>query len=271
MRQRPLESLDLIVPATLLAFVLLCLASPAILPVPPPVGGNILEANEPLFSAGHFLGTDVNGNDIGSRLLHGGRTSILIALAVNLLGLCAGGALGAASGYLGGIVDACIMRALDSLLAFPSLILVLAIAQTLQPSTLNMVWALAFFSVPAFARVARASTLRLKELPFMTAAHLSGSSTLQILTRHVVPNIAPQLITFGLLGMGTVIIIEGAVGFLGFGVPLPEPSWGNMIYQGQMTLSANPRLALLPSAALFLTVVSFNLLSEALRVRWTKR
>ena len=105
----------------------------------------------------------------------------------------------------------------------------------------------------------------------MTAARLCGSSTLHILRRHVVPNIAPQLITFALLGMCTVIIIEGALGFLGFGVRLPQPSWGAMIYQGQMTLSANPRLVLLPSAFLFFTVLSFNLLSEALRVRWLTR
>jgi peptide/nickel transport system permease protein len=270
-RRSAWASPDVVTPLVMLATILAGLLLPAICPLPEPVGGNILDADQPLFSPGHLLGTDANGNDILSRLLHGGRTSLLIAIAVNLFGLFVGGSLGAVSAYLGGVADTVIMRTLDVFVAFPSLVLVLAVAQALGPGELNTIWALTFFSVPAFARIARAATLRLREQPFMLAARFSGTGTWRVLTRHIAPNTFPQLATFGLLGMSIVINIEGAVSFLGLGVPLPQPSWGNMIYQGQMTLSIRPSLVLLPGALLFVTVLSFNLLSEALRARWARQ
>ncbi len=262
-----LAGLDIAVPMVLLLFILGCLALPFVYPIPDPVGGNVLEANEPIGSAGHLLGTDANGNDVLSRLLHGGRTSLLIAAAVSLLGLIFGVSLGAASAYLGGVSDAVITRLLDVLMGFPALVLVLAVVQMLDRGWLSTVWALAFYSVPAFTRLARAATLRLREQPFIIAARLSGTSAVKIVLTHIVPNIFPQLATFALLGMGLVINIEGAVNYLGLGVPLPQPSWGNMIFQGQLTLSATPALLLLPSLFLFVTVLSLNLLSEALRIR----
>jgi peptide/nickel transport system permease protein len=164
-----------------------------------------------------------------------------------------------------------IMRTLDVLMAFPPLILVIAIAQSLGPAATHTIWALAFFSIPAFARISRAATLRLREQPFMTAALLAGTPLWRILMRHITPNVLPQLATFSLLGIGAVINLEGAVSYLGLGVPLPQPSWGNMIFDGQRTLSATPALVLLPSAFLFLTVLSFNLLSDRLRARWEFR
>jgi peptide/nickel transport system permease protein len=267
-----LHPLDVVIPTTmLLVIAFACFVWPLLYPVPGSVGGSVLEANQPLLSPEHFLGTDLNGNDVWSRLLHGGRASLAIALAVNVLGLLIGGFLGALGGHAGGAVDSLIMRAMDVLIAFPSLVLVLAIAEALGPSYANTIWALAFFSVPAFARVSRAATLRLRKQPFMLAAALSGTRGLRLLVRHVAPNILPQLATFALLGMGVVIIIEGALGFLGLGVPPPMPSWGNMISQGQEALSARPALVLLPSAFLFVTVLSFNLLGEALRARWSRR
>jgi peptide/nickel transport system permease protein len=163
------------------------------------------------------------------------------------------------------------MRFMDVLIAFPSLVLVLAIAQGLGPSYAHTILALAFFSVPAFARVARAATLRLRGQPFMLAAVLSGTRRLRLLVRHVAPNVLPQLATFALLGMGIVMLIEGALSFLGLGVPRPMPSWGNMIAQGQELLTVRPMLVLLPSACLFVVVLSFNLLGEALRLRWSSR
>jgi peptide/nickel transport system permease protein len=262
--------LDLLIPSGLLLTLFGLLLCASLLPIPAPIGGDVLSANLPIFSPGHFLGTDRDGNDIFSRLLYGGRTSVLIALVVNAMGLLIGGTLGALAAYLGGLADAILMRILDVLIAFPPLILVLAVAQALQPSELNTVWALSFFTVPAFARVARASTLRLREQAFMTAAQLGGSSLWRILRRHIAPNIIPQLTTFALLGMGGVINIEGAVSFLGLGVPLPQPSWGNMIYQGQLTLAASPAPVLLPSACLLITVLAFNLLSDAVHTRWSE-
>jgi peptide/nickel transport system permease protein len=267
-----LRSLEIGAPAGLLVLIFgACFLLPLVYPIPKPTGGDVLSSSLPAFSPGHLLGTDPNGNDIFSRILYGGRSSLIVALSVNALGLVLGGALGALSAYFGGAVDNVIMRLLDVLIAFPSLVLTLAVAQSLGPSRLNTILALAFFSVPAVARISRAATLRLREQPFMVAAKLSGTSTRRILVRHIAPNIGPQLMTFAMLGMGIIMVIEGALSFLGLGIPPPAPSWGNMIAQGQLSLSATPLLVLWPSAALFLTVLGFNQLGEALRARWSGR
>jgi peptide/nickel transport system permease protein len=267
-----LRNLEIALPAAALVIIgAACFLGPLVLPLPPPIGGSVLESYLDAGSPGHLLGTDPNGNDILSRILHGGRSSLVVAVAVNVLGLAVGGTLGALSGYLGGAVDTVIMRVLDVLIAFPSLVLTLAVAQSLGPSQTNTILALAFFSVPAFARISRAATLRLRELPFMAAADLCGTPGRRVLLRHIAPNITPQLITFGMLGMGIVMVIEGALSFLGLGIPPPAPSWGNMIAQGQQSLSATPMLVVWPCAALFVTVLAFNLLGETLRARWSGR
>jgi peptide/nickel transport system permease protein len=262
------RNLDVIIPGALIGLLLfLCFVWPLFGTVPPPTGGNILDANIPSFSSGHPLGTDQVGNDLWSRLLYGGRNSLEIAFAVNVIGLVLGGLLGAFAAFWGSFTDTVIMRVLDVLIAFPSLVLALAIAQSLGPSKLHTIYALSFFSVPAFARLARAQTLRLRERPFMLAARLAGTRAPRILLRHITPNIMPALVTFGLLGIGVTIILEGALSFLGLGIPPPQPSWGNMIFDGQAVLSAEPKLVLLPSAFLFVTVLAFNLLGDALRAR----
>lgn len=261
----------LVVPVALLLGIAGCLALPQFHSIAAPIGGDVLDANLPAFSPGHLLGSDADGNDVLSRLVYGGRTSLLIALTVNLLGLSCGGVLGIVAAYKGSFLDALVMRTLDAFIAFPPLIIVLTVAQGLGTGTRNTIAALAFFSVPAFARVARASTLRVQQQTFILAAQLSGAGTLRILTRHIVPSILPQLASYALLGMGVVVTIEGAISFLGLGAPLPQPSWGNMIYQGQLSLAATPRLVLLPSLFLFVTALSFNLLSETLRERWSAR
>lgn len=266
------RSLDITIPAGMLALILgACFLWPLIGPVPRPVGGSVMEASLPPLSPGHLLGTNQVGNDVWSRLLYGGRASLEVAFAVTLIGFFLGGTLGALGGYIGGALDPVIMRILDMMIAFPALVLALAIAQSLGPSQLNTIWAISFFSVPAFARVARAATIQLRERPFMVAAKLSGTKNWRVLLRHVAPNIVPQLVTFALLGMGIIIIVSGALSFLGLGIPPPHPSWGNMISNGQDSLSVYPRLVLIPSIALFITVLSFNLLGEALRARWSEQ
>src|ERR1700733_131880 len=170
-RGRWRSRLGLWVPSGLLALIFfLCFVWPLIGPVGSPTGGNILNSNLPIGSAGHILGTDPVGNDEWSRLLYGGRASLEIGLAVNALGILGGGLLGALAGYLGGWRDAVIMRVLDVFIAFPALVLALAIAEGLGPSEVHTIWALLFFSVPAFARLARAETLRIRELNFIAAA-----------------------------------------------------------------------------------------------------
>jgi peptide/nickel transport system permease protein len=263
-RRARLNSGLIVAAASLSLIFCACLLGPIIWTLPAPVDGSILAANAPLFAPGHLLGTDVNGNDVLARLLHGGRASLVIAIAVNALGLFIGGLLGAVSGYVGGIADAVLMRVLDVLIAFPSIVLAIAIAQALGPSLVHTVWALALFSVPAFARVARSATLKLRQRPFMLAAELAGSGV-STLARHIAPNILPQLVELATLGMGIAITIEGALSFIGLGVPPPGPSWGNMIFQGQQALLTRPALVLLPSALLLFTVLSFNLLARAVR------
>lgn len=245
--------------------ILICFVGPYVVPLPAPVGGDVLDSALPPGTPGHALGTDVNGNDILSRLVYGGRASLLIAIATQLIGFLVGGVIGAISGYIGGRTDMWIMRLLDVLIAFPSLVLTIAIAQILGPSLPNTVLAMLAFAIPAVARIARSATLRVVTMPYIQAAKLSGSPTWRTLLRHVAPNIAPQLLNFALLGMGIIIVIEGALSFLGMGVPAPDPSWGNMIHDGQQSLSAAPLLVLWPSVALLLTVLSFNLLGENLR------
>jgi peptide/nickel transport system permease protein len=267
-----LRSLEIIVPAGLIALIFFaCFVLPLVAPIPKPTGGDVLESGLPALSPGHLLGTDPNGNDILSRILYGGRSSLVVALSVNLLGLIIGGSLGALSAYLGGFFDSGIMRVLDVFIAFPSLVLTLAVAQSLGPSQRNTIFALAFFAIPAFARISRSAVLRVREQPFMVAAKLSGTSTWRILARHLAPNIGPQLMTFAMLGIGIVMVIEGALSFLGLGIPAPAPSWGNMIAMGQLSLSATPMLVVWPSLALFLTVIAFNQLGEGLRGRWSGR
>ncbi|KAA9133670.1 ABC transporter permease [Microbacterium caowuchunii] len=254
------------IPGGVVGFLLvLCFIGPFVLPLPSPIGGSVLDSALPPGSPGHPLGTDVNGNDVLSRLLFGGRTSLTVAIAVNLIGTVVGGIIGAIAAYLGGITDTIIMRALDVLIAFPSLVLTIAIAQALGPSLPNTVLALCAFSIPAVARISRSATLRVVNMPFIQAAELSGSPSWRILLRHIAPNIIPQMLNFAMLGMGIVIVTEGALSFLGLGIPAPQPSWGNMIYEGQQSLSATPLLVLWPSLALLVTVLAFNLLGENVR------
>jgi peptide/nickel transport system permease protein len=269
LRVRRLISPRLVFPIVSLHIILsLCFLWPSLGGIPDPVGGSVQSSNLPFLATGHFLGTDLNGNDVWSRLLHGGRASLQIALAVNLIGLLVGGFVGGLSGQVGGLFDSIIMRTLDVLIAFPPLVLVIAVAQTQEPSQTSTIWALSCFSVPAFARVARAATLGLRERPFMVAAEVAGSTRLQILARHIAPNALPQLAAFASLGMGIVIVIEGALSFLGLGVPTPYPTWGNMIAHGYQAIFTRPSLTLLPSAFLFATVLSFNLLGRSLHEKW---
>jgi peptide/nickel transport system permease protein len=266
------RGLRLWLPAGFLILMLgACFIWPNIYPVPNPVRGSVLQAGLPPLSPGHVFGTDPVGNDVFSRILYGGQVSFEVGFAVTAIGLLVGGLLGMTAGYWGGAVDAVISRVLDVLIAFPALVLALAIAEGLGPSEVHVIWALCVFSIPATGRIARSATLALREQTFMLAARLSGTRGPRILLRHVIPNVVPQLMTFSLLGFGVVIILEGALSYLGLGIPLPEASWGSMIAQGQQALTASPDLVLIPSAFLFATVMSLNLVGDALRERWGVR
>jgi peptide/nickel transport system permease protein len=267
-----LRSAEIVIPGgILLVLLFFCFIWPLVYQVPKPVGGSLLTTNLPLWSPGHILGTDMVGDDVMSRILYGGRVSFEVAAAVQVIGLVIGGLIGMVAAYRGGWVEAVLMRVVDVFIAFPSLVLVLAIADSLGPSEMHVIWALSAFSIPAFARVARAATLRLRDQPFVVAARLAGTRTWRIMAGHLVPNMMPQLVTFGMLGAGITIILEGALDFLGYGIPPPTASWGNMIATGESFISVYPRYVIVPSIFLLVTVLCLNLLGDGLRSRWGVR
>ena len=267
-----LRSLEITIPgAILLVLLFFCFIWPLVYPVPSPTYGSVLNASLPLWSPGHIFGTTNVGYDNMARILYGGRTTFEVAAAVQVIGLVVGGLLGVVAGYSGGIVEAVLMRVLDVLIAFPSLVLILAIVDGLGQSELHVIWALSAFSIPAVARVARAGTLRLRDQPFVVAARLSSVKAWRIISGHIVPNLMPQLFTFSLLGTGIVIILESGLDFLGYGIPDPAPSWGGMIAYGQTVMSVALSPLVVPSLFLFGTVVCLNLLGDGLRNRWGVR
>jgi peptide/nickel transport system permease protein len=271
-RGRLARTLTLWIPAGLLILIVAaCFLWPLVGSVPPPTGGSVLDTGLAAGSPGHLRGTDTSGNDIFSRLLHGGQVSIEVGVATQVIGIIIGGIIGMVAGYSRGAVSAVLTWLLDVLIAFPSLVLALAIAEGLGAGELHVIWALSFYSVPAFARLARSATIRLRDQNFMTAATMSGTPTWRIVLLHVWPNLLPQQLTFALLGAGVAIIQEGALSFLSLGVPPPGASWGNMIYSGIQTMSVRPALVLWPSLALLVTVAALNLTGDALRARWSTR
>lgn len=267
--QRLGRALRLWIPAGVLILILaLCFLWPLVYQLPSATNGNILAASEPPFSPGHILGTDPVGVDIFSQLLYGGQEAFEVAVATTLIGLVGGCLIGITAGYFGRWTDAVLSRILDVLIAFPALVLALAISTGLGPSKFHLILALLAFSIPTVGRVSRGSTLVLRNQPFITAARLAGTRGWRIIVRHVVPNIIPPLVTLSLLGIGILIILDGALDYLGYGVPPPAPSWGGMIASGQQVLTATPEYVLIPSIALLVTVVALNMLGDALRERW---
>jgi peptide/nickel transport system permease protein len=248
-------------------WTLLVLAAAAfadLLPLPSPTDMDMLERRAP-FSALHWLGTDTLGRDELSRLIHGARISLTVGLCAPVIGLLFGGALGMLAGYFRGRFETLVVGSMDVLLAFPPLILALAVTAYLGQSLLNLTCILGVLGIPAFMRVARASTLTLARREFVIAAQALGATHARILLRELLPNVFLPLLAFFLLGVAVTIVVEGALSFLGLGVPPPISSWGSMIGEGRESLEIAPRLAFIPAAAMFLTVLSFNLVGDTLR------
>ena len=241
----------------------LALLSP-VLPIPSPTDMDMLDRRAPV-SALHWLGTDALGRDELSRVIYGARISLTVGLFAPMIGLTIGGAIGILAGYFRGRFDLFAVGAMDVLLAFPPLILALAVTAYLGQSILNLTCILGVLGVPAFMRVARASTLTLARREFVIAAHALGATHLRIVFRELLPNVALPLAAFFLLGVAVTIVVEGALSFLGLGVPPPISSWGSMIGEGRESLEIAPRLAFIPALAMFLTVLSFNLVGDTLR------
>ena len=235
-----------------------------LLPIPSPTDMDLLERRGPL-SALHWLGTDGLGRDELARLVHGARISLTVGLCAPVIGITLGGALGMLAGYFRGRFELLVVASMDVLLAFPPLILALAVTAYLGQSLLNLTWILGVLGIPAFMRVARAATLTLARREFVIAAQALGATHARILLRELLPNVFLPLFAFFLLGVAVTIVVEGALSFLGLGVPPPISSWGSMIGEGRESLEIAPRLAFIPAITMFLTVLSFNLVGDTLK------
>ncbi len=216
-------------------------------------------------SAEHLLGTDNLGRDMLSRVVYGARTSLIVGLCAPLFGFFIGGTIGMCAGYFRGKIDLLAVGFIDVLLAFPALVLALTFVAYLGQSLFNVTLALGILSIPAAARVARANALAWSSRDFVMAARTIGASHWRILTREILPNLLPPLFAFWLVAMSVIIVAEGALSFLGLGIPAPQPSWGGMIADGREALDVAPHAALIPAAVMFLTVLSLNFLGDMVR------
>jgi peptide/nickel transport system permease protein len=213
----------------------------------------------------HLLGTDDLGRDILSRVIYGARISLLAGVVSVAIAFLGGVGLGVISGYWGGWVDNVIMRLMDSLLSFPAIVLALAIAAAIGAGLTNVMIAIGIVNTPTFARLARGQTLAVRELDYVGAARVLGARDLRIVRVHLLPNIAAPLIVQTSLSVAFAILAEASLSFLGFGVKPPEPSWGSMVSMGRGYLQQAPWLVFGPGAAIFITVMGFNFVGDALR------
>ena len=249
-----------------IAWMILVFAAAALAGLLPfgPTDMDMLERRAPP-SALHWLGNDGLGRDELARLIYGARVSLTVGLCAPMIGITIGGALGMLAGYFRGRFETLVVGSMDVLLAFPPLILALAVTAYLGQSILNLTFILGVLGIPAFMRVARAATLTLARREFVIAAQALGATHARILLRELLPNVILPLFAFFLLGVAVTIVVEGALSFLGLGVPPPVSSWGSMIGEGRESLEMAPRLAFIPAVTMFLTVLSFNLVGDTLR------
>lgn len=244
-------------------FIVIAALGPLILPQDPLTQSFITRLKPP--SAEHWFGTDRYGRDVFSRVLLGTRWSLLLGLAAPLIAGSIGTLLGALAGFYGGWFDRIIGRVADLLMAFPALLLGILLAAALGPGFGNLVAAVAFAFLPRFIRVARASTLAVRNEPYIEASFAAGERPWRIVIRHVLPNIAGPVIVVGTLWIATAIRIEATLSFIGLGVQPPQPSWGNIIHDGLTNILGSPWPVVLTGLTLTLCVLAFNIAGDAVR------
>ncbi len=225
---------------------------------------NLREIAQPP-SLRHPLGTDELGRDILSRIIHGSRLSLTLGVVSVGIGLLGGVPLGAIGAYWGGWVDLVIMRFIDILLAFPAILLAIAIVSILGPGLYNAMIAVGIAQLPIYARLIRGLILSIREKEFVEAARALGASDLRIITRHIIPNSLAPIIVQSTLNVATAILSAAALGFLGLGAQPPTPEWGTMLSRGRLYLRVAPHITTFPGLAIVLTVLGFNLLGDGLR------
>jgi len=250
--------------ALVLVFIILAVLAPVIAPYDPYANDLMAMLEGP--SSTHWFGTDELGRDIFSRILYGARLSILEGLFSVALAMIVGVPIGMISGYAGPRIDAVIMRLIDIMLAFPGVLLAIVIVSILGPSLVNAMIAVAVYTVPIFARLARGSTLSAKEEPYIEACRAAGMGHLRILTRHIFPNIASTIWVMATLRVALAILTASSLSFLGLGAQAPSPEWGAMLATGRNYMLIAPHTVIFPGLAIVLLVLGINLFQDGLRI-----
>jgi peptide/nickel transport system permease protein len=248
--------------------VVIPVALARVLPLPDPIVGKLTESALPPFSPGHLFGTDPNGRDLLSRVLHGGQTSLVIGLLAIIVSGAVGIVAGAAAGYFGGWVDMVVSRLLEAQLSLPLLLMLLLVVGLFGPSIVVITAVIAFAQWPEPARITRALVLVEREKPYVAASRVLGLNRAAIIARHVIPNILPQVLVVVLLLLAQAVLLESALSFLGAGVQRPYPTWGGIISDGrELFVLGKWWLVTIPGVVIALLVVGVNLLGDGLRDR----
>lgn len=250
--------------AIVAAVTLVALLGPFVVPADP-LAQNLIHRLVPPGAHGYPLGSDDFGRDVLSRVVWGGRVSLLVGVAAVGTGLVVGSFLGLLAGFYGGWTDAVILRVVDVLLTFPAVLLAIAIVAVAGASLQNVIIAIAMINIPRFARVIRGSVLAVREQDFIAAAQVLGVGHARMLALHVLPNVASPLIVFASLNIGTAILTEASLSFLGIGVAPPTPTWGTIVQSGSQYLERAPWVALSAGSAIMITVLGFNVLGDGIR------
>ena len=244
------------------ALVLVAVAAPLLSPFDPDVQDTARRLEAP--SHQHLLGLDDLGRDVLSRILYGARVSLRVGFSVVILASLVGVTLGAISGYFGGFVDVIVMRLCDILLAFPGILLAIALVAVMGPSLNNVILALATIGWVGYARLVRGQVLKVREMEYVTAARALGAKSPRVIVLHVLPNVINPVIVMATLGLAGAILSEAALSFLGLGVQPPTPSWGAMLTAGRRYLGLANHLAIFPGIAIMLAVMGLNFLGDGL-------
>lgn len=270
-RVRPLPNVIIVIAwVTLLAFVAIAILAPVISPHPP-TAQSLMMRLKPPGTPGYLLGTDQLGRDVLSRLIYGAQLSLSVGFAVMLLTAIVGVAIGLVSGYVGGWVDTVIMRIVDMWLAFPFLLLAIALVAVLGQGLDKLVLALVLSGWPGFARPVRAEVLQLREREYTLSAKVLGVSAIGVMVKHLLPNIMPTIMVLAVLDLGSTILSLAALSFLGLGMGAEVATWGGMLASGRNYVATAWWLAALPGLAIFLVVMASNLIGDWLRDRYDPR
>jgi peptide/nickel transport system permease protein len=252
--------------ASLALFLLVAVACGlAPLVAPYPFDGIDLDSVKQAPSFAHWMGTDDLGRDVFTRMLFGGRVSILIGILAAVVGTFLGTAIGAAAGYYGGAIDNVLMRLTDLAYAIPTLPLLIILSAYSRAALVSMVLIIGLLSWMTTARVVRSQVLSIKEMDYVEAARSMGATNLRILAKHIVPNALGPILVGATLGVGNAIMIESSLSFLGLGVQPPTPTWGNMLMDSQTTMATKPWLTFFPGLAILAIVLAVNFMGDALR------